>query len=68
MSHWYYYEIDVRPLQLMQIAHLPANIQPTYTLHQIVTSLPTLYQHVLGNIDYPKDDGESLAHTIKKAR
>ena len=46
------------------IMQLPKSVCTTMTLKHIVSSLPEPFQLILGDIDFPTDDGKDLAIAI----
>ena len=47
---------------------LPDRLDTSLPLKDLVRELPLLYQQLLGEIDYPLDDGEALATAIAEGR
>ena len=50
----------------LPVIEVPETIDISLTLQQVVRTLPTPYQHIFGNIDYPSDDGAALADAIRR--
>ena len=47
---------------------MPHALDPLFTLKEIVRELLLLYQRLLGDINYPTDDGAALAKAIVDGR